>query len=296
MMLGATIAALRAAGGSEDHEASALALAMRTAPAPTTRTVALARPGTIKYAPYAVLAGGAIQAARCAQAGYVSADDATAFFEAQSIDLVAERLAEGAHWWIERTALKPWPSFRLGHPVLDAVEGLVRRHRLTPAAIDAIHVRLDPRALALPFHQWADPLTFDAMLLPLAAAMNLRLSVALVVVGIPPGPSWARRATLRRAEVRRLMNGVVVSDQPAIACDRFEGMRDAETGLVCRSFGAVRVEAGGRSYTEVREGADGDRADWTWLRRKAATFLGSSEMVDHLANLQPHSPAFALTR
>jgi 2-methylcitrate dehydratase PrpD len=294
MMLGATIAASCAAGGNPDHEASAIALAMRTAPAPTTRAVSLAEPGTFKYAPYAALASGAIQAARCAHAGYVSAA-APVFFETQCVDLASQRLAEAGHWWVERTALKPWPSFRLGHPVLDAVEELVRRYQLTAAGIDSIHVRLDPRALALPFHRWPEPRTFDDMLLPLATAMNLRLSVALLVTGIPPGPSWARRATLRLAEVRRLMNRVVISDQPAIAADRFEAMRDADTGLVPSSFGSVRIEAGGKVYEEDREGADGDRADWGWLRRKAGTFLGNSEIVDHLANLSPNSPAIALT-
>lgn len=296
MMLGATVAAIGAADGDGRTVATALSLALRTAPAATTRAVSLAEPGTLKYAPYGALAAGAIQAAGFARAGYVSAADPAAFFEAQQVDLTASRLALAAHWWIERTALKPWPSFRLGHPALDALGGTIGRHGIVPGEIDRILLWLDPRALRLPFQDWPDPLGFDDMLLPLAAAMNLRLSAALVAAGIAPGPRWARRQTLRRADVQAMMRRVTIAAEPAVDAARFERMRDPETGLVRRGFGRVQVDAGGRSFVTEREGADGDRADWDWLRRKARDFLGSSEIVDRLAALEGDSPAFTLTR
>ena len=295
MMLGATVAAVGAAGGGDRAASAALSLAMRTAPTATTRAVSLAKPGTLKYAPYGALAQGAIQAARLAEAGYVSAADPVAFFSAQQVELKARRLAPAAHWWIERTALKPWPSFRLGHPVLDALGAAIGQNDILPGDIDRILLWLDPRALDLPFHDWPDPLDFDPMLLPLAAAMNLRLSAALVAAGVPPGPAWAQRRTLRRAEVRSLMRRVEIAADPAVDAAWLEQRRDAETGSVPRGFGRAQVEAGGRQFVVAREGADGDRANWDWLRRKAVRFLGSPDIVDRLASLEANAPATALT-
>ena len=60
-------------------------------------------------------------------------------------------------------------------------------------------------------------------------------------------------------------------------------------------FARAQVEAGGRQFVVAREGADGDRVNWDWLRRKAVRFLGSPDIVDRLASLEANAPATALT-
>jgi 2-methylcitrate dehydratase PrpD len=300
MMPGAALAAALVGGADPDRCRDAVAIALRTAPGPTTRDVSLARLGTLKYSPYASLAHEAIFAARLAAQGYRSAPEfllaSPGFLDAQQIEVrEGGRFKRRRGWWIEKTSLKPWPSFRIGHPALDAIRKLVEQHAIAPGEIESIEIRMDPRALALPFHNWPDPWQVRTIDQPIAASMNLRLSAALAAMGVPPGPSWASARTLGRPALQALTARVGLSREPAVDAPTFERARDRQTGFVHRSFAQVRIRSRGRTLTASRTSADGDHADWPWLRRKSLSFLGDARLVESLSGLGVDSPLPPLT-
>ncbi len=302
MIPGAALAA--AALGSTGGEVvdAALGLAMRVAPGPIMRGISLAEINSLKYAPYATLAQESMFAARLASAGYRST---SALMTAEYGFLAGQRaatirwdrlMAAPGTWWIEKTSLKPYPSFRLGQPAIDGAYRLMRARALRPCEIQSIEVQMDPRALRLPFHHWPYPESGDGHLLPISASMNLRLSVTLAALGVAPGPSWFDTAQLSARETRDLYERVHLQGVPALSGEDIERQRDPVTGLIAMTCGRVSVNARGITDTLFLEHCDGDpwaqstAPDWRWLARKARHFLASDSLVIALSQLHGDDP------
>ncbi len=295
MLPGAIVTAVALAGGTCDELGNALGLGMRFAPGPVTRQVSLGEPNSIKYAPYASMAEQAILAARLAAAGYRSSPDlivsVPGFAEGQQTRVTRwQHLrptdpAQG--WWVEQTSLKPYPSFRLGHPAIDAVRQIVERQSLSHEAIDAIEIHMDPRALRLPFHHWNFPDPGQSHLLPIAASMNLRLSATLAAMRVPPGPRWLEPARLLAPQTKRLYDRVHLGETAAIDPVTFQMI--GRTGG--EAFARVIIRAGNARFEAYQESADGDpwhpstRPDWSWLRIKEQNFLQSDSLVAAVRSL-----------
>jgi 2-methylcitrate dehydratase PrpD len=303
MMPGAAMAAAIAAGVSADEVRRAVGLSLRTAPAPATRQVSLAEITSYKYAPYAAIAEQAVKAARLAAQGYASPDDflvaTPGFLHAQRAQTIRwDFLAPSDDRWIERTSLKPFPSFRIGQPCVIAAAQAARG--LSPDAIEKVELFLDPRARLLPFHHWRYPLEARAIERPIAASMSLRVSVACTLAGIAPGARWSARETLERSDVRELYDLILVAEEPVFPAADLESLRDPRTGFVHDAFGRAVVHAGDERREALVTELTGDpwvaggEPDWDWLGVKESAFLGSTRIVDGVARLGPRDDVRAL--
>jgi 2-methylcitrate dehydratase PrpD len=251
MALGAALAAASLSGATAYQARAAIGLAARFAPMAVTRKTALDHLTTIKYAPYGVLAAGAIHAARLAMAGYRSPtaflDEEPGFLAGQRAILVRPDLLgdrPGAGWWVEDSAFKLFPSVRVGQFSVQAMWEIAGRTGFDASAIETIEVALDPRARLLPFHGRPYPLEAAPIDLPIAASMSLRLSIALAALQIPPGPRWCDPAILGSDPVRDLYERVHLAAQAARDPDAFEALRDPTIGLIRDGIGCCRGIAG----------------------------------------------------
>jgi len=295
MALGAAAASCVAGGGSPAALTQAVALAARMAPAPLPVPVAVGELTSLKYAPYAMLASTGVLAARMARAGYL-ADPAyvtasPGFFDGQASEVRTTHLAgppEGDGWWITQTSFKPYPSFRVGHPAIDALREIARTSGLAAENVEAIEIDLDPRALYLPFHAKAATAAPTLHLLPMHAQMNLPLALALAFLDVPPGPLWADPAWTDSPRTRAVMRKVQLCVEPIVSMQQLAAEAVPQSDRVRNCYAEVRLTAGGRTWTARRDCATGDPwsteapPDWTFLARKAESFCGSSAIVDRV--------------
>lgn len=293
-MIGATVAAAmaRPAHGSV---IDSVGLAMRSMLAPNSRQHALAGFDTFKYAPHGILASQSVVASRLAHAGYRArpwSSPGPGLFDLQSEDVDVDALGHGVGetWWVTITSLKPYPSFRLGHPAMDALQNVITEHNVDPEAIERITVFVDPRATRMPFYP-TTPDRFPAgPLAPLHAAMHLRFGLALVAMRVRPGPAWSTDPAVTSASVWDLADRIEIAG-PARPAEWLDAHRDARTGRVHELISRVEVAACGQKYEAEVDMADGDpwrastRPDWTWLVAKARNFGVAESIVERIRDV-----------
>lgn len=284
----------------------ALAIAHRFMPAPMPREEALGQPSTLKYGPYSQLAATAPLVMDLAMAGWSGADrhdflsPTTLGLHRLALDRPDILAAPANDWWIAQTSFKPYPTFRIGQPVLDAFRAAIADGPPPLDAVQEIRLWLDPRALRLPFHTW--PLPDQANdLLAVSVSMNLRLAVALLAAGHAPGPGWCAGAWRGDPAVPRWFAKVAIDPVPAVTDEDLAARADPRSGRCRNSYGRVRIAFADRPTREAqRDRVDGDpwfadtRADWPWMEAKAIAFLGSPAPVRALAEAAPGTPVAAL--
>lgn len=258
-----TAALLRGAAGRAALR-RALSIAHRFMPAPISRDEALGEPSMLKYGPYGQLAVSAALVMDLATCGYEGAEE-YAFLSPRTLAVQQLELAApgilfepAGPWWIEETSFKPYPTFRAGHPVLDAMGKLCAAGLPQVTDVSEVRIWLDPRALRLPFHAWPLPEARDE-LLPVKISMNLRLATALVATGIPPGAEWSDGSWLGDTAVASWFERMVIDPAPAITADELTAAADPRSGRSKHSFGKVRVTlTDGTTREAAADRASGD--------------------------------------
>jgi len=114
-------------------------------------------------------------------------------------------------WHVLRTAVKPYPSCRYNHAVVDALVSLARRTPLTPAGVEGVEVVLPPVGYALvavpPEGKRRPRTSVDAQFSVYFAA-----AVALLEGGL----TWQSYRRLSDPQVVALMDRVVAREDPSL--------------------------------------------------------------------------------
>lgn len=117
----------------------------------------------------------------------------------------------GESWRLERVSLKPYASCRGTHSAIDALGGLLDRHKLAPDEVERIEVRLSPFLSDMCGGRDVATLPFAQMSLPYALAVRLALGHASLL---------AYSATEREdPRVAAAMQRVSLIVDPSIAAD-----------------------------------------------------------------------------
>ena len=285
LSVGAAVTAMSVAPARERRTVgNTIGLAMRHANAPTPRRAVLASLGSVKYTPFGSIAATAMLTADLAAAGY-QADPlllhaSPGFSQAQGAapaDPAVLYAPLAPPWQVTRTSLKPYPSFRTGHPAINALKAAladvpeVAQAAGEPARLLASILRIDAHVsegvLRLPIHDATEEIP-DDHLAPIRTAMDLRHSLTMTLLGVPPGPRWSDARWLHDPDVRACKSRIDVAAGPG---------GDA--------LASVRiVTASGEWWGHCRHN-DGDfepaarRPDWAWIRRKARNFGVDPEIV-----------------
>ena len=167
----------------------------------------------------------------------------------------------GEIWMLDDITFKPWPSCRFTHYPLTALARLLAREPIAPAAIDEIVVETGPLAVSARFTN-PEPKTFTSR------QFSYPHLVAMMLLGVEPGPRWMDPAWTNDPIVARLKSKVRI-------------VRHAAGGDFAKAFerrqirtmpGGITVRAGGRTFAARADFADGDPWD-------PSTRWGDAEVV-----------------
>ncbi len=210
-----------------------------------------------KYQMGGAAAEAGINAALLASYGWVAQtdilDEGSAFwrsFGAAGCDYDIMYRDLGEHWYVADCAIKPYPFCRYGHAALDIFTRIVATHKLGPDDIDDVLIRVPPLGLCVTLATLA---TVDE---PLKLLHSLPTAMALVALGITPGPSWyAVDLTSDRVRgIARRIRGEVADEWGALIVDQQNGdgfFRRLPTEIVVRT-------RSGAEYRGVTDYAHGD--------------------------------------
>ncbi|MGE0387467.1 MAG: MmgE/PrpD family protein [Gammaproteobacteria bacterium] len=299
-MPGAALTAAIVAGLPRERIGHAIGVALRLAPTPVPLAVACGELGSMKYVPYGAIAAQALLAADLAGLGYqgdhrfLDADGGfLAMQGATAVDADILGRDPGGHWWITETSLKPYPSFRLGHSTLGALGAALAQRPVAPAEIESITAWIDPRARLLPFIDAVPDRFAPDHLAPIRGQMHLRYCMALVALGVPPGPRWYAADTLADPAVWALVGRIALAPKPACDLTRLAVDADPLCGRTRACIARVRVRASGRTAEAEAVRCDGDpwhrdtRPDWDWIARKCRAFGVDAALADRVRGLAP---------
>jgi 2-methylcitrate dehydratase PrpD len=243
---------------------------------------------TMKYSPYPAIALSGALAAMYAQAGYradqTALDGEDGFWKQQgnvSTDqgLLNEEL--GKKWWIEEDCIKFYPSCRYTAAPIDMITKLMAEHKFKMDEIEHIDLKLNPMALALPlFKEPATRIDGNDHCAPLNGEFNLPYIMALVVLGIPPGPRWHRKEMYENPKIIDFMKRVTTSPDPAAVEEAVRAIKEERIGRFRKSGGSITVKARGKEYVLQTEYSKGDpwtpetKVNWDMINEKFHNFCG----------------------
>lgn len=148
----------------------------------------------------------------------------------------------GERWLILESEIKPYPSFRMGHPAIESFIDLLRTRRIAPESIESITLAVDPISMS--------PLYLNN---DISNHTDAQLSWAYVLGAAayyPPGPAWQTPEALGDPRIRALMRKVHVTPQMSWAGDLrqavHEGRESIATPFSIPVDVSVRVD--GRSH------------------------------------------------
>jgi 2-methylcitrate dehydratase PrpD len=241
---------------------------------------------TMKYGPYPALTMSGVLAAMYAQAGYRSdqgiLDGDDGFWRQQgsvSTDqgLLNENL--GKYWWIEDDCIKFYPSCRYTAAPIDMLTKLMAQHKFKMDEIEHIDVRINPMALALPlFREPAAKIDGNDHCAPLNGEFNIPYIMALVVLGIPPGPRWHQKEMFENSKIIDFMKRVTNSPDPAAMEEATRAIKQERIGRFRKSGGSIVVKARGKEYALQTEYSKGDpwtpetKVTWDMINEKFHNF------------------------
>jgi len=221
-----------------------------------------------------------LTAATLAREGFKGAADALegkhGFLNAYAPSPDAARLVQGlgTEFELMQTAVKPYPSCRLGHAGIDAALMLRSEHAIDPATIEHVTLGLSEAGMLLigePAAKKADPQN----------VVDGQFSGPFVIAAalVSGGMGWDSYALLHDPRVRALL--------PRIACER-----DAEVQAEypAKMAGKLTIVAAGRTYQRmvlVPKGEPGNFLTQEELRRKFMALTGAvlgDERSARLAN------------
>jgi 2-methylcitrate dehydratase PrpD len=201
MTLGAAATAGRLLGLDSTGLARSLGQAFITTPVyfdverNTSRLRTEDKPGSWhKYQMSGAMSSAGIEAARLVSYGWQAQDDildeGSGFWRSfgsagADFDVLYSQIGE--RWRITETSLKPYPFCRFGHGALDLMTDLVTKHDLRAADIARIDLRIPPHSLSKKLASTVHPKESLGLMISLPSAL------ALIAMGVPPGPKWFSR-------------------------------------------------------------------------------------------------------
>jgi 2-methylcitrate dehydratase PrpD len=182
--------------------------------------------------------------------GYDSSDDAA----------LVDRLDQ--RWIIRDAALKRWPCQYWMQPALTALDRVIQSHGITAEGIVGIRLSTNRKSFSPKFHDPHPPGEIDrAFSFPHAAAM--------LVAGVPAGPSWVDDEIALRADIQRLRDIVQVVLHPE--ADRVEQLAVNHQLRVLPASATVETVGGDAFSADARMG---DGAPWSRATRLSDAALG----------------------
>ena len=266
--VGAAAAAAKALGLDAEHAAEALAIAAATAPADARRP----RLSCLNYAGFHHKAHCGTMAALLAEQGFTGYGDVLDVHDAAATDarepdreLLISGL--GAKWWTLDACIKLYPTCRYLAAPIEQFDRIMREQQLDSGDIERVVVHLSPLGLSSSHVSTAGS-NLDALdpAEPLNLVFNAPYQVAMLALGVPPGPAWYKPARFGDPTVRALMQRVSLANDPELGTRMIAEASAAPHGRVASSGGAgVTVDAGGRTYVGRSDETGGD--PWTTATR-----------------------------
>ena len=174
---------------------------------------------TVKYTSAGWVAAGSVLAARLAAAGYTGDREVLegeyGFWRMFASDICDWNFMFGEigkRWIIATAEFKPYPSFRMGHPGVEAFVKLLESEKLKPEDIDRIDVRTDPVS--------ASPVYLNREIRSHSDAYIAWSYVLAVSSLYPPGPAWQSPEALNDPRVKALAAKVNVKGDWSKTADR----------------------------------------------------------------------------
>jgi 2-methylcitrate dehydratase PrpD len=266
-IFGGTAAAAKLERFTEERVAHALGLAGHLAPVQTQSAWINNLPATTaKYLMAGWINQAAISAAYLAKAGHRgnlgALDGDYGFWRfAGSGKWNAEAVVGGLgrDWRFAReTTYKQYPICRIMHGALDGLAALIRQHRLEPHEIESIRAYLEASCVQPVFGVRDIQLQIDAQ-------FSVPYGLAVMALGIPPGPRWQDESTMRSAAVRELMSRVSFEPHPGYVAALKKNPK--------ARLSKVEVRARGQLFVAEREFIRGTQTD------DPATSLSDDELL-----------------
>lgn len=120
-------------------------------------------------------------------------------------NLLANEL--GKKWWILEDSIKPYPSCRATHFILDLFYRVMEEQKLQPDEIEGVIARIQPVGMTI--RPMAEP-----HLAPLGIQFNIPYLIAVAALGVRPGPDWYSPDRLKDPRLGKLMRKVKLEVEP----------------------------------------------------------------------------------
>lgn len=233
---------------------SAIGIAGANAAIHATRWGAALPMPTQKYADYGLFAQTGVTAALQAEAGMSShpalLDGGWGLWRlrgASACDFGTMLADLGNRWYVLDNTYKPWPSCRFVHHTMTLVERLLRENSVDASSIERVDVFSHLYGIA-PYFRAQDP---EGMV---SCEFNHPHGVAMLALGIPPGPWWYTPSTLRDSAVDAIRRRVFVQlDERSLNAEQW-----FVDGQIRALPSRVTIRAGGRVLDAETDFALGD--------------------------------------
>ena len=163
----------------------------------------------------------------------------------------------GSRWRIDQVLYKKWPCCRWIHYPLTALTQVINDNGLSAAQVDGVTIRVGFAATSERFVT-RRPKSFAAY------QFSIPHAVAMVLLGIPPGPAWLDGGLAQHPAVQAQRNKVTVLEHERKW--EFADFRFAPRGVVRRLPAAVEVATRSATHQAETEFAFGDAysAEMCW--------------------------------
>lgn len=194
----------------------------------------------------------------------------------ESFDFEGAKADVGTRWHLLDSAFKLFPCQYWMQSALRAFAEILRQQALEPEEIESVLLRANRRSSSPRFHDQHPEGS-------ITCEFNYPHAVAMLALGVPPGPRWLDSAAQQEPRVQALREKVSVEIDP-----RTERIADLITDGTIRNMPAsARVQARGETYEHsVDAGLGGPWSPETRLDDKALVTKLTS-MVEPLAAKEP---------
>lgn len=256
----AVIGAGKIIGLKPNEMISAMGIAGFTATVPTGARWVMPPRNHLKYNPYAFMAQSSTLGALLAENGFtgdpaiLDGDDDLGLADwwlmsgtvGSEPTVVTTQL--GKRWFVNDASIKPYPSCRFTHPALELFSNIFKENKLNAEDIDGVVIKTITQMFV---YRMDNPLVASAM----DCEFSMPHCIAMVALGIPPGPEWVDSRYWNHPQVETL--------KAKVRCEPFPeadeaAMEQLLKGTWTRLPTQVEVLAKGQTYRAETDRAPGD--------------------------------------
>lgn len=254
----ATVATGRCLALSTDAMRSAFGLTAALAPLPSAGNWQRSGPPRtmMKYGMFGAFAQAGVTAAMLAAAGYTGEpamlDGPHGLWRmlgSPDCDFTSMIDDLGQSWLIQQASLKPFPCCRFAHPALALIDQLRSDHRLAADQITRVIVEAPATVFGM---KMDDP----CIQTPVDAQFCLPYQVAMILLGVEPGPDWQDADRFSSEAVARVMGRTRIALHPESS--EMVRMQLEGGGRPLRFPYRVTLESVHGNFTASAEDAPGD--------------------------------------